>query len=40
MDQIPLENPLLLDSNHHIPVRINSAFEAELLDSKANNLHL
>ncbi|KTD72483.1 hypothetical protein [Legionella tucsonensis] len=40
MDQIPLANPLLLDSDHHIPVKISSTFDAELVELKSRGLQL
>lgn len=40
IDQIPVANPLLLDSDHHIPVKISSTFDAELVDLKSKGLQL
>ncbi len=37
-DQVPVENPLLLDSDHHFPVRINSKFHAEVIYKKTVSL--
>ncbi|WP_454781598.1 type IV secretion protein Dot [Legionella sp. WA2022007384] len=39
-DQIPLANPPLLDSDHHIPVKINSNFGAELGEIKSGKLQM
>ncbi|MCW8417029.1 type IV secretion protein Dot [Fluoribacter dumoffii] len=40
LDQIPVENPLLLEPSHQVPVNIKSSFEAELLDFKSSGLQM